>query len=151
MDLKMQKRIAADILDVGEGKVWIDPDRMAEVSTAITRTDVKQLIDDGAIEAKSRKSTSKARARKRQEQKDKGRQSGPGSRKGAKHGRKSQKEEWIDKVRPQRRKLRELKEDGSISSSQYRDLYRKVKGGAFRSKSHLETYLKDKGMLEGSE
>lgn len=151
MDLEMQKRIAADVLGVGEGKVWIDPDRMAEVSTAITRTDVKQLIDEGAIKAKPRKSTSKARARDRQKQRDKGRQSGPGSRKGAKRGRKSQKEEWIDKVRPQRRKLRELKDEGVIDSSQYRDLYRKVKGGAFRSKSHLETYLKNEGILEESE
>lgn len=151
MDLEMQKRIAADILGVGEGKVWIDSDRMAEVSTAITRIDVKQLIDEGAIKAKPRKSTSRARARGRQKQRDKGRQSGPGSRKGAKQGRKSKKEEWIDKVRPQRRRLRELKDEGVIDSSRYRDLYRKVKGGAFRSKSHLETYLKNKGILEESE
>lgn len=147
LDLKMQKRLAADILGVGEGKVWIDPDRTAEVSTAITRADVKQLIDDGAIEEKSKKSTSRTRARKRQEQRGKGRQSGPGTRKGSKQGRKPKKREWISKVRPLRRKLRELRDEGLIDSSLYRDLYRKVKGGAFRSKSHLETYLKKRGIL----
>lgn len=148
MNLEMQKRVAADILGVGEGRVWIDPNRSAEVSTAITRADIRQLIDDGAIEAKPKKSSSRSRARKRQKQKEKGRQSGPGRRKGSKQGRKSQKDEWIDKVRPLRRKLRELRDEDVIDSSQYRDLYKKVKGGAFRSKSHLETFLKNKGILE---
>lgn len=144
----MQKRVAADILDVGESRVWMDPDRSAEVSTAITRDDVRRLIDSGAIKAKPKKSVSRARARKNQKQRKKGRQRGPGSRKGAKQGRKSNKREWISKVRPLRRKLRKLRDEGKIDSSVYRTLYRKVKGGAFRSKSHLETHLKDKGLLK---
>lgn len=144
----MQKRIAADILGVGEGKVWIDSDRMMEVSTAITRDEVRQLIDEGAIKAKPKKSTSRARARKRQDQQRKGRQSGPGTRKGSKGGRKSRKEQWISRVRPLRRRLRELRGEGVIDSSLYRELYRRVKGGNFRSKSHLETYLKERGILE---
>lgn len=144
----MQKRIAADVLGVGESRVWIDPDRMSEVTTAITRTDIKQLIDERAIRAKPKKSTSRGRARKRENQKRKGRQSGPGTRKGSKGGRKSEKSEWISRVRPLRRRLRELRDEGLIDSSLYRDLYRKVKGGAFRSKSHLETRLKERGILE---
>lgn len=148
MDLEMQKRLAADILKVGEKRVWIDPDRTTEVSTAITRDDVRSLIDEGAIKAKPKEPTSRSRARKRREQQDKGRQSGPGTRKGSKQGRKSEKREWIDKVRPLRERLRELRDEDVIDSSLYRDLYRKVKGGAFRSKAHLETYLKEKGVLE---
>ncbi|KXB05841.1 50S ribosomal protein L19 [candidate division MSBL1 archaeon SCGC-AAA382A20] len=151
MNLETQKRMAADILDVGENRVWIDPDRTAEVSTAITRQDVRGLIEDGAIRAKSKKSISRSKARQRQEQKKKGRQSGPGTRKGGKKGKKSRKEEWIGKVRPLRRKLREFRDEGKIDSSLYRDLYRKVKGGAFRSKAHLETYLKKRGILEEEE
>lgn len=151
MKLKMQKRLAADVLGVGEGRVWIDPDRTAEVSTAITRGDIRQLIDDGAIKAKPEKSTSRGKARKRQDQRRKGRQSGSGTRKGSKRSRKSKKEKWIGKVRSLRQKLRELRDDGVISSSLYRELYRKVKGGAFRSKSHLDTYLKDIGILEEGE
>lgn len=148
MDLKMQKRVAADILDVGENRIWMDPDRSAEISTAITRDDVKSLIESGAIKEKPKKSTSRGRARKKQSQRKKGRQSGPGSRKGAKQGRKPRKKEWISKVRPLRRKLKELRDEGKIDSSLYRKLYRKVKGGAFRSKSHLETHLREKGMMK---
>ncbi|KXB01039.1 50S ribosomal protein L19 [candidate division MSBL1 archaeon SCGC-AAA259O05] len=148
MKLRMQKRLAADILGVGEERVWIDPDRMTEVSTAITRADIRELIRDEAIKAKPKKSTSRARARKRQEQKSKGRQSGPGTRKGSKQGRKSRKDEWISKVRSLRQELREYRDEGLIDSSLYRSLYRKVKGGAFRNKAHLRTYLEERGLLE---
>lgn len=148
MDLKMQKRMASEILGVGESRIWMDPDRVGEISTAITRDDVKRLISNGAIKKKPQTSVSRGRARKSQEQKKKGRQSGPGSRKGPKGSRKPQKKEWISKVRPLRRRLKELRAEGKIDSSVYRKLYRKVKGGAFRSKSHLETHLKDKGILE---
>lgn len=144
----MQKRLAADILNVGEGRVWMDPDRITEISTAITRRDVKELIDDGVIESKPQNSTSRARARKRQDQRAKGRQKGPGTRKGSKGGRKPEKREWISKVRPLRRELRNLRDEGKIDSAVYRELYRKVKGGAFRSKSHLKTYLEKEGLVE---
>lgn len=149
MNLETQKRLAADILDVGKGRVWIDPDRMTEVSTAITREDVRGLIEDGAIKAKPKKSVSRSRARDRQEQREKGRQNGPGTRKGAKGGRRSGKREWMGKVRSLRRMLKELRDDGTIDSSLYRKLYRQVKGGSFRSKAHLKTYLEEKGILEG--
>ena len=148
MDLKMQKRMAAEIWDVGEERVWLDPDRSAEISTAITRDDVRQLINEGAIKAKKKEPTSRGRARDRQGQKSKGRRSGPGSRKGSKGGRKSSKDEWMSKVRALRDKLRELRDEDKIDSTNYRELYKRVKGGAFRSKSHLETYLKEKGVLE---
>ncbi len=146
--LEMQKRLAADILEVGENKVWLDPERNTEISTAITRDDIRRLIDDGAIKAKTKKKTSRARAKEREQQQKKGRQSGPGTRKGAKQGRKTQKEEWMSRVRSLRQKLRELRDEDVIDSSLYRELYRKVKGGAFRSKDHLETYLEDRGILE---
>ena len=147
----MQKRLAADILDVGKKRVWLDPERMNEISTAITRSDVRSLIEDGAIEAKPKKSISRSRARKKQKQRSKGRQSGPGSRKGSKGGRKSDKEEWMSKVRALRERLRELRDEGVLDSSTYRELYKRVKGGAFRSKSHLENYLKDRGIMEEEE
>jgi LSU ribosomal protein L19E len=47
MNLTTQKRLAAEILKVGTNRVWIDPERVEEVSTAITRESIKQLIKDG--------------------------------------------------------------------------------------------------------
>lgn len=147
MNLKTQKRMAAEILGVGEGRVWLDPERASEVSTAITKADIRQLINDGAIEAKSKESVSRGSAREKDEQKDKGRRSGPGRRKGSKGGRKPEKEEWMDKVRALREELRDLRDEGTIDSSLYRDLYKRVKGGSFRSRSHLRNYLEERGIL----
>jgi len=55
LNLTTQKRIAADILKVGVNRVWIDPKNTKEVSRAITREGVKQLIGNGIIKAKPKK------------------------------------------------------------------------------------------------
>ena len=52
MNLTTQRRLAASILKVGENRVWIDPNEAEEVSRAITRESVKQLIDQGIIKAR---------------------------------------------------------------------------------------------------
>ena len=68
MNLTTQKRLAASILKVGLNRVWIDPERIEEVSMAITRDGVKQLINDGAIKAKPEKGISSYRSKKIKEQ-----------------------------------------------------------------------------------
>jgi len=147
MNLKLQRRIAARILKCGEGRVWIDPTKIKEVEQAITASDIKHLIRLGYIKRLPVKGTSRARARKREIQKKKGRRRGPGSRKGP---RKSRKEIWMERVRALRRYLRELKREGKITTRTYRELYRKVKGGAFKSKAHLRLYI-DKNELWAKE
>ena len=75
MNLTTQKRLAASILKVGLNRVWIDPERMEEVSMAITREGVKQLINNGAIKAKPQKGISSYRSKKisrTKEKKEKG-------------------------------------------------------------------------------
>ena len=84
MNLTTQKRLAASILKCGLNRVWIDPERMEEVSRAITRDGVRQLINDGAIKAKPEKGISSYRSKKIAEQKKKGKRKGRGSIKGAK-------------------------------------------------------------------
>ena len=46
MKLRSQRRLAAEILKVGEGRVWIDPNRMEDVEAAITRDEIRKLIHD---------------------------------------------------------------------------------------------------------
>lgn len=59
-DLKAQKRLAADILGVGKNRVRFDPDAQSEIADAITRDDVRELIDSGVIQANEAKSNSAA-------------------------------------------------------------------------------------------
>jgi large subunit ribosomal protein L19e len=143
MDLKSQKRIAADVMDVGEERVWMDPDQMEKIDEAITRKDIRNLIEGGAIQKRDVEGNSKGRSREIKNQKAKGQRKGHGSRKGKKTARKSEKQEWMEKIRALRSDLKEMKEEGEITSKQYRELYNKAKGGFFRNRKHLENYIED--------
>lgn len=151
VDVKNQRRMAAELLKCGVNRVWIDQDHIDIVADAVTRDDVRRLIRQGHIEKKQDQGTSRGRARKTAAQKAKGKRKGEGSRKGAKGARESKKRRWIRTIRPLRRRLKELRDEGVIEPSTYRSLYREAKGGAFRSVSHLETHMRHLGLLEEDE
>jgi large subunit ribosomal protein L19e len=44
--------------------------------------------------------------------------------------------------------LKELKDKNELKPHTYRKVYRMIKGNAFRSRAHLNTYLKEKNILE---
>ena len=147
-DLRNQRRMAASILKCGLHRVWMDSDRIDEIAKAVTRTDVKILINGGAIKSKQIQGISRGRKKFNQKQKEKGRRKGHGSRKGAKYARLPRKERWIRTIRPIRTYLRQLRDDKSIDKSIYRKYYRKAKGGEFRSKHHLKARLTSDGFLK---
>ncbi len=149
MKLNAQKRLAAQILKVGINRVWVDPNRADDVSAAITRADIRRLIGQGVIRAKPEHGISRGRFRKLSAKRKMGRRRGAGSRKGAKRARLPKKANWIQTVRPLRLRLRKLKKEGVIGPREYRRLYLMVKGGAFKSKAHLEIHLKERGLLKG--
>ncbi|MGQ4556793.1 50S ribosomal protein L19e [Halobellus sp. GM3] len=142
-DLKAQKRMAADVLDVGKSRVWFDPEEQSEIAEAITRDDVRDLVDQGVIRAKDAKGNSKGRARERAAKRAYGHRKGPGSRKGRAGGRKNSKDEWVSRIRAQRRRLKELRDDGPLTPTQYREVYNKASGGEFEDVARLEAYLRN--------
>jgi large subunit ribosomal protein L19e len=142
-ELSAQKRLASDVLDVGESRVWFDPDAQGAIAEAITREDIRELVDEGSIRAEEKKGNSRGRARSRDAKRDYGHQTGPGSRKGKSGGRQQRTEQWKGTIRAQRTKLRELRAEGEITQSQYRDLYDKAKGGEFRSVQYLLNYIEN--------
>ena len=148
MNLTTQKRLAASILKVGLNRVWIDPERLEEVSMAITREGVKQLINDGAIKAKPQKGISSYRSKKIKVQKAKGKRKGRGSIKGAKKARNPKKKAWMTTIRALRKDLKEMREEEVIDATTYRKLYKMAKGGAFRSKSYMKTYARDHDLIK---
>ncbi len=141
MNLRSQRRMAAEVLNVGKNRVWIDPENVEEVSEAITKQDIRNLIESGAIKKKKKKGTSKGRSRKNKKQKKKGRRKGHGKRKGSKGARKKQKDDWKEKIRAIRSELKEKRDNEEITKSQYRELYKKAKGGFFRNKKHMNLYI----------
>jgi len=138
--IKTQKKLASKILKCGKKKVWVDSNNREEIKKAITKVDVRRLIKKGYIKKKKTNEQSRARSIKNLRQKKLGRKKGPGKKKGKKQ---SGKKEWIKNIRAQRKYLKELRDIGKISKSQYRKLYLMAKGGRFRSKSHLTLYMKE--------
>ncbi len=129
--------------------MWIDPAKAKEVSEAITRDDIRRLIDSGAVVKSPEAAPSRAKIIMRAAQKRKGRRSGHGSRKGSfsSRGGNTKKLRWIRTIRPQRAMISELKKSGSINNETYKKLYSLAKGGVFRSRKHLELYMKEHNMM----
>ena len=146
--LKVQKRIAASLMKAGEGRVFISPDKASDVKAAITREDVRGLIVKGVIKKKRAGGVSRGRVKKVQEQKKKGRRKGHGTRKGAKKARTPKKRAWINKVRAQRNLLKDFKAKGLIGNAAFNKAYSLSKGGFFRSRSHMKTYLNEQGLFK---
>jgi len=146
LNLRAKKRMAADILGVGESRIWIDPEYLDVVADAITKDEIRRLIHEGIIRVRPEKGVSRARARKIREQKRKGRRRGPGSRSGAKHSIVPRKRLWITRIRAIRRRLRYLRDRRAITVRVYRRLYLMAKGGAFKSVADLERYITAQGL-----
>jgi len=140
--LKSQRRLAAEILKVGQNRVWIDSEKIEDVEAAMTREEIKKLIHEGVIKRLPEKGVSHARARIVHEKKKKRRRSGPGSRSGSARAKISKKEVWMSKIRALRKRLRELKANKIVTESTYRKLYKLASSGEFASVGDLERYLK---------
>lgn len=148
MDLSVQRRLSAQIMKCGLDRVEFDPERADEIKESITKFDLRQLIKQGAIIKKQKKGVSRVRARKRAIQKKKHRRQGLGRRKGTKNARASEKTAWINKIRTQRTLLKSLRDNDKVTTQTYHNLYAKAKGGFFRSKRHLQFYIKEHNLLK---
>ncbi|MCW1294243.1 MAG: 50S ribosomal protein L19e [Candidatus Parvarchaeota archaeon] len=137
--LKTQRRIASNVLGVGESRVWLDPSKFKDIKEAITRADIEGLISKGVIKKKELKGQSRARARVLHEKKRRGHRKGIGSRRGEKSARMAF--EWIDKVRALRNELFKQRKQGKIDQKEFRQLYRKIKGNSFHSVNHMRNYI----------
>ncbi len=146
LSLRSQRRLAAEILKVGVGRVWIDPDRADYVEVAITREEIRSLIHEGTIKALPKKGISRARTRVLQGKKRKGLRRGPGRKSGSYRARIPKKEAWMKKIRVLRKRLRELRSKRAITESVYRRLYNKASGGVFDSIADLERYIETRGL-----
>ena len=142
-NLTSQRRLAAQILKIGQNRVWINPERMSDVEGAITREEVRKLIHERTIVSLPEVGVSRSRAKLIRAKKAKGRRSGPGSVTGAGFSKVTQKEAWMLKIRALRRKLRELKAGRVITDETYTQYYRMAGSGRFDSVAELVRNLKE--------
>ena len=68
MQITNQKKMAAQILKCGVNRVWVDPSYVDQISSAVQKSDIRELIEEGLIKARPIQGTSRVRARKLAEQ-----------------------------------------------------------------------------------
>ncbi len=140
-DLANQRRLAAEVLEIGVNRVWLNPEASKDIAAALTREDIRKLIEEDKVGARPIRGVSRGRARKVDETRAYGHRKGHGSRSGAKGARRPKKQQWMKKIRALRSRLRELRETEKIDASTYRKLYVKAKGGEYRSRAHLDAHI----------
>jgi len=128
------KQIASQILNSGVSRIKILPNAIEDVKKALTRNDIKKLIEEKKIIAVAKKQKMKKERKKKS------------VKKGSAKARKSVR--WEDIVRAQRRLLKKLKEEKKITNQTFKKVYKLIKSGNFSSKSSLLTFLKDQKLLE---
>ncbi len=147
-DLSFQKRLAAEIAGVGTSRVKIAEGFENEVQDALTRSDVKKLIEEGKIVILDKTGISRGRIKERRRNrrvKSEGKKEG--SRKGRKGARARRKQLWVNRIRKIRQYLKWLRDHEVIDSHTYRELYLRAKGGSFKGVSDVRNTLIQMGKI----
>lgn len=145
--MMLQKRLAAKVLKCSPQRIILDPDQLTEIKEAITKFDIRRLINKGIIVRAPIQGIAKFRTRHAMAQKRKSRRTGQGSRKGSANARADDKLQWMRLVRLQRDLLKRLRDNELITQETFNTMYQKSKGGFFRSIRHLKLFLQEQGLF----
>ena len=132
MNLRTKKELAAKTLKVGKERITFVKSRLDEIKEAITKQDMRDLKEDGAIkikEVKGRKKNTKKKAK---------RSTGNIRKKVS-----TRKQDYVIMTRKLRRYVAEMKKQGLLSAEEIKIIRNKIRNKMFKSKAHLKEYIGD--------
>jgi len=144
MSIRFAKRIASDIMGRGESSIRIKPSAIEDAKKAITRDDIRKLIQNGSIFAVKAKHNLSMNSKILRKKRAAGRRRGVGRRKGTRKARGGI--TWEKRVRAQRMLLKELKKEGKIDTKSFSRFYSLIKGNMFPDKASLILHIRDSGI-----
>ena len=130
MNLAKKKNLAVKVLGVGKERIIFSKSRLNEIKEAITKQDIRDLKNGGAISV--REITGRMKGKKKT-----GRR-GPGKKKKVVNKRKAR---YVILTRKLRGYILSLKNQGKVSDEDFRDVRKKIRNSFFKSKSHLKEHL----------
>lgn len=130
MNLMKKKELVARMLKIGKKRILFVDSRKDEIKEAITKQDIRDLIQSGGIKIKNIKGRKKVSKRKRAR--------GVGKIKKIVNKRKK---EYVTITRKLRNYAKELKNQEKISGEELKEIRKKIRNRDFKSKANLKNYI----------
>jgi large subunit ribosomal protein L19e len=130
MNLAKKKILASNTLNIGKNRIVFVNSRLDEIKEAITKQDIRDLKEEGAIVVKEIKGKRKKEKRKNKR--------GPGK---IKKKVNRSKQDYVIMTRKLRKYVAEMKKQGILTMDEVKDIRKKIRNKIFRSKAHLKSYI----------
>ena len=130
MNLSKKKELAARTFKVGKARIVFLTSRVNEIKEAITKQDIRDLKNNGAILVKEIKGRKKNIKKKRKRSDGK-----------IKKKVKKRKQEYVVMTRKLRKYVSEMRKQEKVSRDEYYDIRKKIRNRIFKSQAHLRDYI----------
>ena len=132
MDLSKKKKLAERTFGVGRERVVFVESRLGDIKDAITKQDIRDLYNDGAIIIKNIKGRKKV---VRKTNKSKG---------NVRKKVRRRKREYLILTRKLRRYVSDVNKQGKISKKDFNDIRKKIRNKSFKNKMQLREQIEGK-------
>ncbi len=130
MNTGNRKTLAARTLKVGKDRITFVRSRLEEIKEAITKQGIRDLVISGAIKVKQVKGRKTNVSRKNRK--------GTGKIKKKVNKRK---QEYVIMTRKLRAFTAELKKQGKLTLEEVKEIRKRIRNRAFKSKANLKSYV----------
>jgi large subunit ribosomal protein L19e len=130
MNLSKKKSLAVKTLEVGKDRIVFVKSRIEEIKDAITKQDIRDLVESGAILIKQKKGRKKVIKNKKRKTMGKIRKKVN-----------KRKQDYVKLTRKLRDYVLKLKKQEKISCEEFKEIRKKIRNKVFKSKANLKEYI----------